>query len=130
MAQATLVSHQIDDGQKLVTQLAQDHFDVTAAGWVKTSEEGKWSLYIASKEVDDKGPAAAYRAVRTAIQHLPDLWVDPFDVKLIGPTDPIAVDLVKVQRGHRSRIPARFRGPFLGGVSVDEAFIYPALPPG
>src|SRR5206468_1563515 len=91
MAQATLVSHQIDDGKKLVAQLAQDHFDVTAAGWVKTSEEGKWSLYIASKEVDEKGITDAYGAVLTAIRSLPDLWVDPFDVKLIGPGDPIAV---------------------------------------
>ena len=55
MDQSSLVEMQIDDGAKIVEKLRESGFDVVAAWWMKTTEEGQWFLYIASKEVDEKG---------------------------------------------------------------------------
>lgn len=127
MDQITLVENQISDGQRLIQQLAAENFDVTAACWAKTSEEERWFLYIASKAVDDLGLFGAYRTVHLVIRAMPDLWVDPFEVKLLGATDPITKDLLKFQSRSPSRAPTRFWGTHLGGVAVEAAYVYPPV---
>ncbi len=61
MDQGSLVEMQIVDGAKIVEKLRDASFDVTAAWWMRTSEEGLWFLYIASKQVEEVGIADAYR---------------------------------------------------------------------
>src|SRR5713226_7505744 len=95
----TLVENQIDDGRKLVAQLFRNNCDVTAACWVKTSEEGRWFLYIASTAVDEKGPTAAYREVYGVLRSMELQGISMFDVKLISPTNPIARDVLDILRG-------------------------------
>jgi hypothetical protein len=127
MDQVALVERQIDDGQKLVEMLRAGGFDVTAAWWMKASEERLWFLYIASKEVDEKGIAAAYRALSTARRGMEELWVDTFEVKLVGADKPITKDVLRAFGRHPGRMPLRYFGPPLGDVSVEEAYIYPPL---
>jgi hypothetical protein len=43
-----LVESQVDDGRRLVNQVVSDGTEVSAAFWVKTSEEGLWHLYPAA----------------------------------------------------------------------------------
>ncbi|HEV3238493.1 MAG TPA: hypothetical protein VGZ25_16020, partial [Gemmataceae bacterium] len=88
MDQGTLVENQVDDGAKIVEKLRERGFDVVAAWWMKTSEEGQWFLYIASKDVDEKGITAAYRTVHNVMRDLGQLWVDRFEVKLVEPGNP------------------------------------------
>jgi hypothetical protein len=126
MAEDTLVEMEIEDGKKLVEGLARAGFDVTAAFWVKTSEEGVWFLYIASREVDTRGLPAAYREFHAAFKRIGGGWVDPFRVKLIGAGNPIALDVLAIRRRFAGRVPTRYRGPRLGHMSIDEAYIYPA----
>ena len=57
----TLVEDQIQAGQRFITLLVQNNFEVKVACWVKTSDEDDWFLYVASEEVDKKGLAEAYR---------------------------------------------------------------------
>jgi hypothetical protein len=128
MDQATLVEMQIDDGKRLVSMLADRGFDVTAAFWAKPSEEGLWFLYIASKVVDDEGLPAAYRRLNTAVRSMPELWVSPFDIKLISVGNPIASDVKTVLSRSSATIPIRYHGARLGGVSIDEAYLYPPTP--
>ena len=127
MAQATLVGQQIDDGPKLLTALTHAGFDVTAACWIKTSEDTPWYLYIASKDVDANGITAAYGKLLAVLRGIPDLWVDPFEVKLIGAAHPITQDLIKIVHGRRGKRPIRYGGARLGGSGIEEAFIYPTL---
>lgn len=47
MDQGTLVENRVDDGARIVEKLRESGFDVAAAWWMKTSEEGQWFLYIA-----------------------------------------------------------------------------------
>ena len=71
-----------------------------SAWWVKPSEEGRWLLSIASKAVDEKGPAAAYQAVHAALQGIPDTWVSLSEVKLLGANHPITKDVLEANAPH------------------------------
>jgi hypothetical protein len=128
MDQITLVDRRIDDGQRLIQQLVQDGFPVTAAFWLRASEESWWHLYIASKVVDDAGPAKAYRTVQTSLQKLVGTTMSLDDVKVIGASKPITRDVMKIAKRYSGRVPLRFGGAQLGNVSVEEALIYPPLP--
>jgi hypothetical protein len=129
MDQAPLVERAIDEGLWIIRELSRNHFDVTAAFWLKVSEseDGQWFLYIASKMVDENGLHAAYRSLHEILKHKPDLWISPFDVKLIGATNPIARDVLAI-RGPRESIPTRYHGPRVGKVNIEEAYIYGPLP--
>src|SRR5947209_11214353 len=123
MGQGTLVEMQIDGGKALVEALRTAGFDVTVSGWTKSTEEGDWYLYIASKDVDDRGLADAYRTVYTAIQANPEFGIDPFEVKLVGRQHPIAKDLLDIRGAGGARIATRSRRPRLGHLSVEETYV-------
>ena len=76
MDQALLVEQQIDDGQEFFDLLISDGFDVSAAAWVKPSEEDRWLLYLVSKVVDDRGLSA------WDIEEAKDLCVEALRVDL------------------------------------------------
>jgi hypothetical protein len=124
MDQGTLVEMQIDGGKALVETLRNSGFDVTVSGWTKASEEGDWYLYIASKDVDDRGLAEAYQTVYMAIQANPEVGIDPFEVKLIGRQNPIACDLLAIRGSGVGQVATRSRRPKLGQMSVEETYVY------
>jgi hypothetical protein len=128
MDQITLVDRRIDDGQKLILQLARDGVDVLVAFWLRPSEDGWWHLYVASKLVDREGPRAGYRKVQASLQHLPGLSISLGDIKVIEATAPLTHDVLKIRKWYTGTTPIRFGGAQLGGLLVEEAVIYPALP--
>lgn len=130
MDQGTLVELQIKDGQHLIDQLAAEGVAVTAGGWVKESESGQWFLYLATPLVaTDGAKRSAYRRVNTVIGELQEegFGIDPFEVKLLGPNAPLAEAVSELHRRHAGKIPIRYGGPRLGNVSIEEAYIYPAM---
>jgi hypothetical protein len=48
MDQDTLIEKQIDDGAKFVDKLSREGVEVTAAFWLKASDDSQWYFYIAS----------------------------------------------------------------------------------
>jgi hypothetical protein len=128
----TLVDKQIIDGEKLIQQLSQDGFAVTAAFWLKVGEDGRWRFYIVSPVVETEGLAQAYRQLHPLIRRMPQpFWIDPLEVKLIGPTNSIAQDVLAAHNrtpGPKA-CPIRYGGNKLGNVSVEGAYLY-ALPAG
>ena len=126
MGQGTLVEMRIDGGKALVESLRNAGFDVTVSGWTKSSEEGDWYLYIASKDVDDRGLADTYREVYTTLQANPEFGIDPFEVKLVGQQNPITRDLLEIRGAASTRIATRSRRPKLGQMSVEETYVYAA----
>lgn len=130
MAQAALVDTQIKDGQTLIERLSHEGIEVTAAAWVKESESGDWYFYLVTPLVSEDGATRpAYRRLNAVIRKMQDegFGMDPYAVKVIGPHDPIATDMVAHQ-GHLARTPARFHGSRLGHLDFEEAYIYPAPP--
>jgi hypothetical protein len=124
MDQATLVEHQIDDVPRLIDQLKGDTFDVKAAFWLYTSEADQWFLYLVSDVVDRVGTTEAYKIVYRSMRQLTDLWINPFEVKLIGPDDPIAKAVMEMRANMRAPLPTRVRGSKLGEIYIENAYIY------
>src|SRR5437879_11296410 len=90
MDQDPVVSEQTESGKRLIEALAAAGFDVRVAFWAKPSDDGKWFLYLASPAVDEKGPLAAYRFVFDVLRQIPDLGIEPLEVKVIGLNDSLA----------------------------------------
>lgn len=123
-----LVDHLIDDGQKLVDQRPARGFPITAALWLKSADEGKWQFYIVSSAVDTDGLTKAYGKLHALIRAMPKpFWIDPLEVKLISPIDPIAKDVLDIQRRFpgAAASPIRWEGITLGNVSIEGAYLYP-----
>jgi len=125
MDQATLVEHQIDDVPRLIEQLKHDSFDVKAAFWLYTSEADQWFLYLVSDVVGQKGITEAYKAVYKVMRGLTDLWINPFEVKLVGPDDPIAKAVMIFLTKQHAPLPMRVRGTNLGDIYIENAYVYP-----
>ncbi len=142
MDQGTMVSEQTDRGKRLIEALAAAGFDVQVAFWAKPTDEGTWFLYLASTLVDDKGPAVAYRLVHDILRKMPDLWIDPLEIKVLGLNDSLTEAALAVTRPKVPNSPFAVRNPkpypgmtwfggsSLGGVSIDGAYIYPPPQPG
>ena len=122
MDTATLVDHRIDDGNRFIDELRQSNFDVSAAFWALTSEEGLWYLYIASPVVDTDGLSAAFRKVYSVLAQSQVRWVSRSDIKLIGNDNPIAKDAIAYRA---EKLRTIFHGRMLGNLTVEEAVIYP-----
>jgi hypothetical protein len=125
MDQATLVEHQIDDVPRLIDKLKEDKFEVKAAFWLYTTEADQWFLYLVSDVVDQVGAIEAYKIVYRSIRQLTDFWINPFEVKLVGPDDPIAKEVVDFQVKTRAPSPTRVRASRLGNIYIENAYIYP-----
>ena len=120
-----LVDAQIEDGKALIAQLTRGGFDVSVAFWVKTSEEGLWFLYVGSRSVGSMPLADVYRVAYSALRQIPNASISLSQIKLIEPSNPIAVDAMEVRDRYPARLATRYRGKTLGDVSIDEAYIYP-----
>jgi hypothetical protein len=122
MDQAVLVGGQVAGGEERIKQMQLGGLDITVAFWAKESESGNWYLYVASKDVDRDGALRAYRKVVDAVRLHPNPWADMLQIKLIGTDEPPA----KAALAHRKRdLPTIYNNPYLGNLSIDEAFIYP-----
>jgi hypothetical protein len=120
-----LVDNRVDDGQKLLTELVRNGFDVSVAFWAKTSEEGLWQLYIGSTRVQAETLGDAYRTVYTCLSRIPDPSVSLSQIKLVHATNPAAMDAIAVRDSDPGRIPIKYQGKRLGNLAIEEACIYP-----
>ncbi len=127
MDRTTLVTEQRDDGQRLLSELIKNGFDVQAAAWIKTSDDGHWSLFIASRQVDDKGFFTAYRDAQRIIRGMSNLAVGPFDVKLLSASHPLVADVQSMYQRFPAPLQTQFGGSELGKMSIEDALIYPPV---
>jgi hypothetical protein len=123
-----LVENRIDYGQKLVENLPQHGFEVAAAFWLKASDDGKWRFFIVAPVVDAEGLINAYRRLHPVVYAMPQpFYIDPLQIKLIGPSNPIAQDVMAIHdRAAGPGVwPIRWGGNQLGNVSIEGAYLYP-----
>jgi hypothetical protein len=125
-----LVDNRVEDGRKLLAELAAQGFDVAIAFWVRTSEEGLWFLYIASSRIGRVSIADAYRSVYAALRPMKDASLSVSEIKLIAPDNPIAVDALAIRQRFSARMPSRYNGKRLGQLAIEEAYIYPPVTAG
>jgi hypothetical protein len=97
------------------------------ASWVKPVEAGRWSLYIATPLLDEKGATRAYREVYRVLRSLENPWVTDSDISLVGQDEPITRDALEIIRRYPARLPTRSRRSQLGNLAVEESYIYPPM---
>jgi hypothetical protein len=128
MDQTALVDHLIDDGERLLQALKQDQFDIMAAFWLYTSEDELWHLYLVVDGVEAKGTRDAYGRVFKVMRQLQQpLWVESTDVKIVGPSEPIAKAVLDYLAHQTVNLRTWFRRTRLGGVAIDSALVYPPM---
>lgn len=125
MDTVTLVENQTDDGQRLLDRLREKEFVVRAACWVKPVEEDRWSLWIATPAVDEKGTLAAYRQLVDVLRSLGDSWITSSDIKLVGEKHPVVQDALDILRRFPHRMPTQSPRPLFGGIPVEAVYVYP-----
>src|SRR3954464_3590311 len=85
-----LVDDRVNEGARLLEQLARDGFDVRAAFWVKESEDGPWHLCIASPSVAGGKVGDAYRAVYASLSKISAPALSVSEIKLLPASDVVA----------------------------------------
>jgi hypothetical protein len=125
MDKVTLVETDKEDGQKLLTELTRHDFPVTAAAWVKTEDNARWYLFIATPLESRGGPHQGYSRLFSIWPAIPQpFWLKSYDVKLISPDDPIARDALEMLRQYPGNRPIPYGGDHFGRESVEGAYIY------
>ncbi len=131
----------VDSGERLIDAIDSGQMKIVAAFWARKSDGGKWYLHLASPFVDIHGSFEAYGIVNDVLGKTPDLWIDPFDIKVLR-TDDSLTEAVLVQLKTRVRS-SKFTGqnpvPYpgmtvlydctLAGYEFDEVMIYPPRQP-
>ena len=125
MATVPLVENQIDNGQQLLDRLAEAGVAVRAASWMKRPDQDRWTLYIATPNVDEKGQLDAYRQLRPVLRSLGDEWVTSSDVNLVGENDPLVKDVLDLLRRYPHKAPIVPPRTLMGRIPVEEVYVYP-----
>jgi hypothetical protein len=129
MDQGALVEMQIEDGRRLLERLVGEGVPVTAATWVKEDVDGPWFLYLVTPLVREDGPTRpAYRRMIAVIREIPQpFWVDPMEIKVVGPDGPVGKAIQDLHRQYPGRSPMWYKGARLGDVSIEGAYVYPPV---
>jgi hypothetical protein len=123
----TLVSDLVEDGRRIIEQLTKNGFEVTAGFWLKKAEDGQWYFYIASPAAESERLSVGYGRLFTLIREMPPPhWIDPLEVRLIGPSSPLARDVLGIlnRAPNPTGGPIRWGGTVLGNVSIEDAYLY------
>ena len=121
-----------DGGGRLLAGLRTGGLDVRAAGWVQSESDREWHLYLVSPAVEAGRAGDGYGVVESVLRSLNAPWLLLDDIKLIGPSDPLARGLLG-ETNHASGAggaPVVVTGDYIGSVPiVGPAYIYPVPKP-
>lgn len=125
----TLVRGLFNSGARLIEALDRVGCRVSVAAWVKTPNEQKWTLYIASRELEEKGLVLGYRTLSDSLRLVENNLISVSDVKLIGNDTQTTKELLEAQARYPVTEPQRSQLTLLGGVPIEFAFVYPSSKP-
>ncbi len=125
MDQSPLVTEQINAGARFLAEFGK-YVPVQVAFWLRESDEPYWKLHVVSDKITDDNFDVAYGEVLRIHVAMGDPYFDPFEVKLIGSNERLAKAAMDLQKQYSGHIPARLLGKAIGGVAVDELYVYPA----
>ena len=124
MGEELLVNETITAGADFVLDF-HDYMPVSVACWVIHAESDDVFLYIASDNITDENFDVAYREVLRKLSG--NQWLDPFQIKLVNSSDPIAQDAIEIRNRRTAPLVTRYGGSSIGGTSIDCAYIYPPV---
>ncbi len=133
MDPTTLVSRdRVESAGELLKRLPAEGLVTRGALWSRVEGDGQPYLYIITPNAEHEGQIEANlrlgRALREFQKGVTDLFrrLDPYEIKLIGPSDPLAQGVLDLYQEWPDDRPTYHQGSVLGTVSIDGAYIYPA----
>jgi hypothetical protein len=130
MGQSTLVIEQEekDAGAELINRISET-WPVQLAFWLKPSEGDRRFLYLVAQGIDDSNIDQGYKEVYRQLAKMPMPHLDAFQVRFIQPDNSLARDVLDVHQKYPGRGSINYNGWYLGGMSIEGAYLYP-LPSG
>jgi hypothetical protein len=122
--QKPLVTEQIDAGEHLIREFIK-WMPVQAAFWLRESDSDEWYLYLASDRINDSNFDLAYAEVLRIVPAGHSLWLDPFQVKVVGTETQVARVALDFMKKYPGKFPTRYKGGQFGDLSSDEVVMYP-----
>jgi hypothetical protein len=126
MGQELLVTEQIEAGADFLRDF-NDYVPVSVACWLRPAESDSVFLYVASDEIDYGNMGVAYGEVLRRLGAKRSQWLDPFQVRLLNSSDPIARDAMQIRDRYPAKMPTRYNGSSIGGMGIEGAYIYSPL---
>jgi hypothetical protein len=133
MDQGALVNLEIDAGKRLLDRLVSEGVPVSAAGWLKDANDGRWTLYLVTPLVGPGGAVGdAYWEVNRVKRGLSEVaGIGSLRIRVDGPTRPTGkalLDLYKHHPGSGGRY-LRLGGKSIGRAYAEDAYLYPLPTP-
>lgn len=126
MGEELLVNEQIDAGADFVRDF-NDYVPISVACWIIPAESDNVYLYIASDNIDDANFDVAYGEVLRKLSGKRSHWLDPFQIKLVNTSHPVAQDAIRIRDRYPASLLTRYGSSSIGGMSIDGACIYPPI---
>src|SRR5665213_3309552 len=89
MDQESLVTESIDAGARFLRDFAS-FAPIRSAVWLREDDDGRWYLHIVSDGIDFHNYGVAYGEVLNAVKRMDNPKIDPFRVRIVPISDPIA----------------------------------------
>lgn len=126
MDQEPLVKELIEAGARFLGEFGI-RYPVAVAFWLKTPDESRWHLHIASEKIGNGPVGDAYGEVVRVTRDMKDIDFDPSYVRLRKMDDRIIQFALDYQRRHPAHFPAVYDVPSFHGVEVEAMYLYPPL---
>ena len=123
MDTSPLVIDEIEAGKAFIERM-NAVAPVTAALWLKTSEEGSRDLYVALEGYTQEMFKEMFSETRRIVEEMEDHYLSPLQVNIIGTSDPIARAITEFYDRYPKRSPARYSGYSLNGVPFVDTYVY------
>jgi hypothetical protein len=124
MGTETLVSFDIENGQKVIDALNRDGKNPNVALWAKFPDYESWRLVIASDRLDQKSQFTGYSEIVAAmdkdgipIHRQPSIFMTPMD-------NPMIQALRGVFASAKDTYGMRLGGQVFGDKYLEDAFVY------
>jgi len=125
MDQGPLVIEQIEAGARLVRDF-HSYMAVEVAFWIKTAEGYRWTLCIASDQINEKTWDLGYGEALRLIQEMNNPYLDLFRIRLVNSTSPLARAALEERRKFPgSPVGIRLGEQWFGDTAIEGAYIYP-----
>jgi hypothetical protein len=120
-----LTAPDIEFGKALWESLRTNKsFPINGILWLFRMESGEWHLLIATPRVDAVGPRSAYAELSAITKQIPAGSTQLFKIELISPNHPFYQALRSVFGQTKSVEGARLGNTQIGGMFIDDAYLY------
>ena len=126
MATATLVSQEIEEGQRLIDALNAADLSVDSALWIYAPEPETWRLMLTSPLYDRKGPLKTYGEILSVFRQVkPELKIDWTALVAVSPKHELIEGLRQLQQHWNLDLSGRrLTNNLVDRTWIEDAYIY------